>query len=74
MIKMLPCLDSDEMAVACRKDLDVSRGVAAELGCSPVTVAEGGQYFYGADRKVEWARLVHEARKAKVSIPPDDGD
>ena len=40
MIKMLPFLDSDEMAVACQKDLDVSRGVAAELGRSAVVESD----------------------------------
>ena len=40
MIKTLPCLDSDEMAVACRKDLDVSRGVDAELGRSAVVESD----------------------------------
>lgn len=71
MINMLPCLDSDDMAVACQKDLDLSRCVAAELGRSAVTAADRGYYIYGEDTKVEWGRLVKEACTAKVSIPPD---
>jgi len=55
MIMMLPCLDSDERAIACREDLDVSRGVAAGLGRSAVTAAERGYYFYGDDRRIDQA-------------------
>jgi len=40
MIRMLPPLDADETAFACRRDLDVSRVVATELGRSAVVESD----------------------------------
>lgn len=44
MLKILPCLDSSELAAARKRGLDIPYHVAAELGRSAVEFAEGGQY------------------------------
>lgn len=71
MLKMLACLDSDEMAAARRRDLDVPRSVAADLGASAVEAATAGHYLCGGTRKIDWSREVAAARLARVSLPPD---
>ena len=70
MFKILPCIDSDEMAASRRQELDIQRNVAAELGRSAVEAAVEGQYIYGDGRKVDWSRYVQDASSSKVSIPP----
>jgi uncharacterized protein (TIGR02452 family) len=71
MLKMLPCLDSGEMATCRRQELDVPRHIAAALGRSAVEAAAKGFYVCGASTKVDWSRYVQAACSAKVSIPPD---
>ena len=70
MFKILPCIDSVEMAASRRQELDIPRNVAAELGRSAVEAAVEGQYVYGDGRKVDWSRYVQAACSSKVSIPP----
>ena len=70
MLKLLPCLDSDEMSRSRRHELGIPRGVAAELGQSAVEAAAGGSYVFGAATQVDWGRQVQAARSTKVSIPP----
>jgi len=72
MLKMLPCLDSDEMVASRRQELDIPRDVAAALGRSAVEAVAQGYYIYGAGTKVDWSRYVQAACAAKVSIPPDE--
>ena len=71
MMKKLPCLDSVEMAASRRRELDIPRSRAAELGRTAVEAAAQGYYLYGDSVKVDWSRQVHAARSAKQSIPPD---
>jgi uncharacterized protein (TIGR02452 family) len=71
MLKMLPCLDSDEMSTSRRQELDIQRNVAAAIGRSAVEAAAKGYYIYGTGTKVDWSRYVYAACSAKVSIPPD---
>jgi len=71
MLKILPCLDSDEMAECRRRELDLPRGRAAALGTSAVDAAKIGYYVYGTDTKVDWSRQVQAAYSAKVSIAPN---
>ncbi|HXE80840.1 MAG TPA: TIGR02452 family protein [Vicinamibacterales bacterium] len=68
---VLPCLDSDEMAASRRRELDIPRDVAAELGRSAVKAAEDGFYVTRDGRTIDWRDAVEAARKAKRSIPPD---
>jgi uncharacterized protein (TIGR02452 family) len=70
MLKILPCLDSDQMATSRRQELDIPRHVAAALGRSAVEAAVKGFYVYGAGRKVDWSRYVQAACSAKRSIRP----
>jgi len=70
MFKILPCIDSVEIAVSRRQELDIPRDVAAELGRSALESAVEGQYVYGDGRKVDWSRYVQVACSSKVSIPP----
>ena len=52
-LKMLPCLDSAELARCRRRELDLPRQTAAELGRSAVEAAERGYYGFGADRRID---------------------
>jgi uncharacterized protein (TIGR02452 family) len=70
-LEVLPCLDSKEMALSRRRELDVPRETAAALGRSAVKAATEGYYLDESGQKVEWGRLVESACAAKVSIPPD---
>lgn len=71
MLKLLPCLDSAEIAAARQRELDVPRDVAAALGRSAVEAAERGYYVHGAEQRVDWRHGVQAARSARRSIPPD---
>jgi hypothetical protein len=59
------------MAEARRRELDVPREIAAELGRSAVEIAQRGFYFNAAGEKVEIGELVARAASAKQSLPPD---
>ena len=59
------------MAAACRRQLDIARDRAAELGHSAVQAAQNGAYTTQNGRAVTWGDLVQAARSAKVSIRPD---
>jgi uncharacterized protein (TIGR02452 family) len=71
MLKILSCLDSEELAASRRRELDIPRNVAAALGRSAVEAAANGYYVCGSGAKVDWSRYVQAACSAKVSIPPD---
>jgi uncharacterized protein (TIGR02452 family) len=60
------------MAAARRRELDIRRDVAAELGRSAVEAANNGYYFNRAGEKVDWKQLVEVACWGKRSIPPDE--
>src|SRR5262245_54324925 len=68
---IVPCLDSAEMAAARRRELDISRDVAAALGRSAVEAAVSGFYFNKAGEKVDLSSLVRAACFGQRSIPPD---
>jgi len=72
LLKLLPCIDSDEHAEACRRMLDIPRGLAAELGFSAVEAARGGFYRTDAGADVFWRDAVETACNARRSIPPDE--
>lgn len=71
MLKVLPCLDSNELASARQRELDIPRATAAALGRSAVEAAENGYYILEDEGKVDWSHLVQAACFSKVSIPPD---
>jgi uncharacterized protein (TIGR02452 family) len=70
MLKILPCLDSVEMATSRRRELDITGNVAAALGRSAVEAAASGYYVCRDGKKVDWSRYVQAACSAKLSIPP----
>jgi uncharacterized protein (TIGR02452 family) len=70
-LKVLPCLDSPDMATYRRHDLDIPRSRAAELGRSAVEAASLGYYFNSAGDKVDLSLQVRHACSAKQSIAPD---
>jgi uncharacterized protein (TIGR02452 family) len=70
MLKILPCLDSDELAASRRRELDIPRNVAAALGMSAVEAALNGYYVNRSGARVDWSHYVEAACAAKVSIPP----
>jgi uncharacterized protein (TIGR02452 family) len=71
MLRILPCLDSDEMADFRRRELDIPRHVAAALGKSALGAGLNGYYVNGSGAKVDWSHHVQSACSAKISLPPD---
>ncbi len=70
-LRVLPCLDSEEMAAARRQELNIPREVAASLGRSALEAAQAGFYLNRTGQKVVWLEAVQAARAAKQSIPPE---
>jgi uncharacterized protein (TIGR02452 family) len=70
-LHILPCLDSEQMAVSRRQELNIPRDVAAALGRSAVEAAREGHYVTKAGTKVIWRDAVQAACAAKRSIAPD---
>jgi uncharacterized protein (TIGR02452 family) len=63
-------LDSEELALARRRELAIRRDVAAELGQSAVEIARTGFYFNSAGEKVDLSEAVTRAVFEKRSLPP----
>lgn len=70
-LRILPCLDSAQMAASRRQELEIPRDVAAALGRSAVNAARDGRYVTRAGQEVVWRHAVEAASAAKRSIPPD---
>lgn len=66
----LTVTDSAELAEARRRELDVDRGAAIELGRSAVDAIERGYYLGPDGVPVDWSEAVEAAVHAKRSIPP----
>lgn len=71
-LKIIPCLDTDQMAASRQRELDLSRDFAAKLGRSAVEAARQGFYYTKDGLKVTWVESVKAACAAKISIRPDD--
>lgn len=69
-LRLLPCLDSEQMATSRRLELEISRDVAAELGRSAVVAALEGVYVTEEGQTVFWRDAVQSACSAKLSIAP----
>ena len=61
MFKILPCIDSVEMAASRRQELDIPRNVAAEFGRPALEAVVESQNVYGDGSKVDWSRYVQTA-------------
>jgi uncharacterized protein (TIGR02452 family) len=70
-IKILPGLDSPEMASSRRAELDIPRDVAYELGTSAVQISKQGYYLSPAGREINIQSAVQSACDGKQSVPPD---
>jgi len=70
MIRILPTLDSPELAAARHRELDVPRELARQMAQVELQAAKDGSYLHG-DQRVNWADEVRVAVDAKVSIPGD---
>jgi uncharacterized protein (TIGR02452 family) len=70
-LEFIPCLDNDEMAAACRRDLDLSRGLATELGKTALEISDKGEYQTENGRVVRIAEQVARSLQQRVSIPPN---
>jgi uncharacterized protein (TIGR02452 family) len=70
-LSFLPCRDSDAMAATCRRELDVNRDVACELGQSALRAIQAGRYQTSTGGHVGWRDEVAAAVKAKISLPPE---
>lgn len=71
MLLLGPCLDDAARAEARRRELDIPRQRAAELGRSALEAARLGRYRADDGREIEWAEPVAAAVAAKRSIPPE---
>ena len=70
-LKLLPCLDSEHMAMSRRLELDIRRDIATTLGVTAVEASLAGFYVTREGHKVVWRDAVQAARAARVSVPPD---
>lgn len=66
-VRILPCLDSDDLAAQMRSDLALRPELAESLGRSAVEAIELG-YYLTNEGKVEWGEAVRSACESKVSI------
>lgn len=71
MLRIHPCLDSDEMAAQRQLELNIPRDKATSLGRSAVEAIYNGYYSTEDNARVEWGHLVRGAHLAKMSIPPE---
>jgi uncharacterized protein (TIGR02452 family) len=70
--RILPCLDSPELAAQRKRELRLPRNRAAALGRSAVEAIRQGFYSDEAGARVAWREAVEAARAAKRSLHPDD--
>jgi uncharacterized protein (TIGR02452 family) len=70
-LRILPYLDSEEMAETRRRELDISRDFARALGRSAVVASTQGSYLTPSGDKIFWDGAVESSREKKTSIPPD---
>jgi len=68
---ILPCLDSPEIALERRRELDIDRQVAAELGITAVIAARKGYYLSAEGEAIDWHESVQAACAGRQSIRPD---
>ena len=67
----LPCIDSPDIAMSRRSELDIGTSEAAALGRSAVAASRNGYYLNADGEKVDMRSLVQRACAAKLSIAPD---
>jgi uncharacterized protein (TIGR02452 family) len=71
-LRLLPCLDSPDLAETARNELRMPRETAAYLGSTALEAATRGYYLTGSGDRVDWSAQVKRACAAKRSIAPDE--
>jgi uncharacterized protein (TIGR02452 family) len=69
--RLLPCLDSEDLATSRRRDLQLSRERAIALGLTAVEAVREGYYLTEAGARVVIREAVQAAVAARVSLPPE---
>lgn len=64
-------LDSPQLSELRRRELDIDRAKAAELGRSAVRIAQQGHYVGPEGTRIDLAEMVSKALTARQSLPPD---
>jgi uncharacterized protein (TIGR02452 family) len=71
MLRLLPCVDSADLALQRQTELFIPRERATALGLSAVKACRDGVYDGPRGQPVDWSRVVRAARESRVSLPPD---
>ena len=71
-LRILPCLDSPDLAAQRQRELRLPYQQAAALGRSAVQAIRQGFYSDESGAPVDWRAAVEAARAAKRSLPPED--
>lgn len=72
VLNLLPCLDTPAMAADRRRDLDIARATAADLGRTAVEASVAGHYTGPDGRQVDWSAAVAAAIEGTISVAPGD--
>jgi uncharacterized protein (TIGR02452 family) len=70
-LTILPCIDSEEMALCRKKELDMTRDLAISLGLSALDACRQGFYITPKGQNITWRESVKNACTSKLSIDPD---
>ena len=70
-LTILPCIDSEEIALCRKEELDVTRDVARSLGLSALDACRQGFYVANDGHNITWHESVQNACISKLSIDPD---
>lgn len=64
-------VDSDDMAAARRRELDIDRSSASRLGEEAALFIDQGWYPTAGGGSVDWSEQVGQSRRSRLSIPPE---
>jgi len=69
-LEVVPCLDSDEMAAARKRELFMGRNMAVYQSRIAVNAVQSGFYENANNERVDWRGQLIEASFAKQTISP----
>ena len=70
-IIFLPTKDSSDISELRKKELNISRSYARELGKTAIEAINSGIYENSSGDEVHWGEQIHQCRESKKSISPD---
>ena len=70
-IIFLPSKDSSDISELRKKELNISRSYARELGKTALEAINSGIYENSSGDEVLWGEQIHHCRESKKSISPD---